>query len=181
MNCPNDGERLSETTIAGVNVSECPQCKGMWFERGEFAQAVDASEPDLRWLDFDLWSDQRSFEFQWSERNCPICEERLITLRYGDPGVKLDYCKEKHGLWLDKGEFPALIAALEEEANRKSALQYLGASLAEARELVTGSEGLVSEWRDFASVVRLLQYRLLAEHPRLAEFLTAFQSANPLK
>lgn len=181
MNCPNDGEELVRKTFEGVEVGECPRCHGIWFEKGELSQAKDINEPDLRWQDFDLWSDHESFEFQWSERICPVCGEKLVTMVYGDTGVELEYCKDKHGVWLDKGEFEALIAALENEANRKGSLQYLGETIAEARELVTGSEGLASEWRDFASVVRLLQYRLLAEHPKLAEFLTAFQSANPIK
>jgi hypothetical protein len=31
------------------------------------------------------------------------------------------------------------------------------------------------------TVTRLLQYRVLAEHPRLAELLVALQISNPLK
>jgi hypothetical protein len=49
------------------------------------------------------------------------------------------------------------------------------AALAEARELLTGSEGVVSEWRDFTTVLRLLQYRFLIENPGAAAAIAAAQ------
>jgi hypothetical protein len=48
-------------------------------------------------------------------------------------------------------------------------------ALAETRELFTGSEGVVSEWRDFATVLRLLQYRFLVENPRAAAAIAEVQ------
>jgi Zn-finger nucleic acid-binding protein len=105
----------------------------------------------------------------------------MLQIAYGDTGVTVDYCHDGHGIWLDKGEFEAIVAALETEVISTDASEYVRASLQEARELFAGEEGFVSEWRDFLTVTRLLQYRVLAEHPRLAELLVALQISNPLK
>jgi Zn-finger nucleic acid-binding protein len=102
-------------------------------------------------------------------------------MAYADTGVTVDTCKDGHGAWLDHGEFERIIRALEKEANSMDASDYARASLEEAKELITGNEGLSSEWHDFTHVVRLLEYRVLTEHPRLSNFLTAFYKANPLK
>jgi hypothetical protein len=53
-------------------------------------------------------------------------------------------------------------------------------SVNEALEIVTGDEGFISEWNDFLSVIRLLQYRVLSENPKLQEALVALQASRPL-
>jgi uncharacterized protein len=181
MECPVDGTKIETRTFEGVNVEECPQCGGLWFDKGEFRKAKDASEPDLSWLDFDLWSDHESMKADWSSRECPLCGKNMASISYAGTEVMVEYCTEEHGIWLDKGEFQAIIEALEAEVTTKDIPGYIASSLKEAGELLTGDEGFISEWKDFTTVVRFLQYRLLAENPKLAEFLVAFQSANPLK
>ena len=58
MQCPIDGTTLETHTIHSINIEECVQCRGLWFEEGELSKAKDESDPDLNWLDFDLWSDR---------------------------------------------------------------------------------------------------------------------------
>ena len=179
MKCPIDGTPLETHTVQSVNVEECAQCRGLWFEKGELRKTKDASEPDLNWLDFDLWSDPASFAADWSSRQCPQCGKHMAAISYAETGVTVDYCAEGHGVWLDKGEFQAIVKALNTEAESKNASDYVTASLAEALEILTGDEGIISEWKDFATVMRLLQYRVLAENPRLSALLSAIQSASP--
>ncbi|HSL64045.1 MAG TPA: zf-TFIIB domain-containing protein [Gaiellaceae bacterium] len=35
MRCPNDGSRLVELDRSGVLVDACPECRGVWLDRGE--------------------------------------------------------------------------------------------------------------------------------------------------
>jgi Zn-finger nucleic acid-binding protein len=35
MRCPNDGSRLVELDRSGVLVDACPECRGIWLDRGE--------------------------------------------------------------------------------------------------------------------------------------------------
>jgi Zn-finger nucleic acid-binding protein len=181
MNCPIDGSQLEKHTIQSVEVEECPQCQGMWFEKGELRQAKDEAEPDLYWLDIDLWSDQDIFKLDWSERVCPDCGELMASISYGDTGVMVDYCFKGHGIWLDQGEFQKIIEALEEEALTMDSNEYLQASIGEAKDLLLGGKGFTSEWKDFYSVLRMLQYRVLADNPKLAERLIQFQKLTPFK
>lgn len=181
MECPIDGTTLETHAIHSINVDECDQCHGLWFEKGELNKAKDASESDLNWLDFDLWSDQDFFSMDWSSRECPQCGKIMATISYAETEVKVDYCTDGHGVWLDKGEFQAILGALESEVNTKSLSGYVSASLSEAMEIITGDEGFISDWKDFLTVTRLLQYRVLAENPRVAELLLALQETSPFK
>jgi hypothetical protein len=105
----------------------------------------------------------------------------MATISYTATGVTVDYCAEGHGVWLDKGEFQAIIEALEKEIMSKDISDYVTASLEEAKEILIGDEGFVSEWKDFLTVARLLQYRVLVENPKVAELLTALQTTSPFK
>jgi Zn-finger nucleic acid-binding protein len=35
MRCPNDGSRLVEVERADVLIDACPDCRGIWLDRGE--------------------------------------------------------------------------------------------------------------------------------------------------
>lgn len=179
MQCPIDETNLETHTVHAIDVEECPQCQGLWFQESELLKAKDAYEPDLMWLDFDLWSDQESFTADWSSRECPVCRKNMATIAYGSTDVKVDFCIDKHGVWLDKGEFEAIIDALETEIHAREISEYVSASLKEAKEIFTGEEGFVSEWKDFLTVTRLLQYRVLSENPKVAQLLMALQSSSP--
>ena len=181
MECPLDGTTLEKHTIHSIQIEECVQCKGLWFEGGELRKAKDASDLDLNWLDFDLWSDQESLMADWSSRKCPQCGKNMATISYAATGVKVDYCVDGHGTWVDKGEFQAIIEALGKEIASKSVSDYITASLEEAKEIFVGDEGFVSEWKDFLTIVRLLQYRVLVENPKVAELLIALQTTSPFK
>jgi hypothetical protein len=48
MRCPKDGAALATIERAGVTVEECPQCGGVWFDKGEM-ETVAKREKDS-WL-----------------------------------------------------------------------------------------------------------------------------------
>lgn len=49
MNCPSDGTTLLMSERQGVEIDYCPQCRGIWLDRGELdkilEQAKAASAP----------------------------------------------------------------------------------------------------------------------------------------
>ncbi|MFN2150086.1 MAG: hypothetical protein ACK2T5_00725, partial [Anaerolineales bacterium] len=87
--------------------------------------------------------------------------------------VKVDYCLDEHGIWLDPGEFEGIIDALRDELLSKSLPEYISLSLEEAKEIFTGDKGPIQEWRDFKIVYRLLKYRILVDNPKLMNLLVA--------
>jgi Zn-finger nucleic acid-binding protein len=110
---------------------------------------------------------------------CPVCQKSLARIEYPDTTVIVDICVAGHGIWLDKGEFEGIILALQKELESKPGSDYLRETLHQATELVSGHERFASEWKDFATVFRLMEYRILIEHPKLATTLDAIRKGSP--
>jgi Zn-finger nucleic acid-binding protein len=181
MECPVDGTVLETHTFYSVSIEECRQCRGLWFEEDELRKTKDEAKPVLNWLDFDLWSNQDAFAVVGSSRRCPQCGKNMAVVSYASTGITVDYCVEGHGVWLQKGDFESIIDALHQETLTKNFSEYVAASLKEAKEIITGDEGFISEWKDFLTVTRLLQHRILADNPKFAELLFALQSSSPFR
>ena len=47
MQCPIDGTQLVMTDRSGVEIDYCPQCRGVWLDRGELDKIIErgASQP----------------------------------------------------------------------------------------------------------------------------------------
>lgn len=43
MQCPVDGTQLVMTDRAGVEIDYCPQCRGVWLDRGELDKIIERS------------------------------------------------------------------------------------------------------------------------------------------
>jgi Zn-finger nucleic acid-binding protein len=175
MLCPNDQSEMNRCDLEGVQVDECAQCGGIWFDQGELDAAKDIVEPDLNWIDVDLWRQEHRFDLSLGARRCPRDNSNMVSLRYGDPPVEIEHCLECRGMWLERDEFRKMVSALEEELDRMSASDYLAESLKEAREIISGEENLASQWKDLRTIFRLFEYRVLVEKPALYKALYAIQ------
>lgn len=54
MNCPVDNTQLTMTDREGVEIDYCPQCRGVWLDRGELDKIIDRSA-----VEFDRGGDRR--------------------------------------------------------------------------------------------------------------------------
>ncbi len=45
MQCPIDGTQLVMTDRQGVEIDYCPQCRGVWLDRGELDKIIERSTP----------------------------------------------------------------------------------------------------------------------------------------
>ena len=45
MQCPIDGSQLVMTDRNGVEIDYCPQCRGVWLDRGELDKIIERSAP----------------------------------------------------------------------------------------------------------------------------------------
>lgn len=43
MQCPVDGTQLVMTDRSGVEIDYCPQCRGVWLDRGELDKIIERS------------------------------------------------------------------------------------------------------------------------------------------
>jgi Zn-finger nucleic acid-binding protein len=90
--------------------------------------------------------------------------------------VQIDYCRECGGVWLDRGEFSRIVKVLEHDIDSMTASDYFKESIREAEELIGTSEHFGREWKHFRILMKLLEYRVLAEHRTLARIIENFRS-----
>lgn len=43
MKCPNDNTTLVMTERSGVEIDYCPECRGVWLDRGELDKIIERS------------------------------------------------------------------------------------------------------------------------------------------
>ena len=46
MKCPNDGAVLTMSERSGVEIDYCPECRGVWLDRGELDKILDRATGD---------------------------------------------------------------------------------------------------------------------------------------
>jgi uncharacterized protein len=116
MKCPHDGAELAGLTYeADIEVDRCPDCRGMWLDKGELEaiqQTVERSYadeikkiPDTALTQYKAARSARSLD----SLKCPKCSEELHTREHGYCSqIYVDVCPACEGLWLDDGELAAL-------------------------------------------------------------------------
>jgi len=179
MQCPKCNNPMEKQKIESVEIDVCPHCAGVWFDQDELRKAKDYVEPDANWMDFEIWKHEDRFKFSQRPVKCPKCNVDMVIINYDDTDVEIDYCPQCRGTWLDEGEFKNIVDALDAELAHKNMSEYVKDSLEEAKEIITGPESFISEWKDFMTVLRMLQYRFFVEHPKLQDTVIAIQKAFP--
>jgi Zn-finger nucleic acid-binding protein len=179
MKCPLCKIEMSQRSFKNIEFDVCPKCKGIWFDKNELGKAKDAADKDLNWMDFEIWKHKDKFKISPRKLVCPKCKQVLVTINYGNTNIKIDYCPACAGTWLDKGEFKKIIKALNDELLSKPFSGYIKASIREAEEIFTGDESFLSEWKDFVTVLHLMETRFFVEHPWLQNEMTAIQKSMP--
>ena len=48
MKCPNDSATLVMSERSGVEIDYCPECRGIWLDRGELDKILDRAERESR-------------------------------------------------------------------------------------------------------------------------------------
>jgi len=46
MNCPSDGTTLLMSERQGVEIDYCPQCRGVWLDRGELDKILERAKAE---------------------------------------------------------------------------------------------------------------------------------------
>ena len=179
MKCPLCKIEMSNRSFKNIEFDVCDKCKGVWFDKNELRKAKDAADKDLNWMDFEIWKHKDKFKISRRKLICPKCKQSLVAINYGSTNIKIDYCPACEGTWLDKGEFKKIIKALTDELLTKPFSEYIKASIQEAKEIFTGDESFLSEWKDFATLLHMMEIRFFVEHPWLLDEIIAAQKSLP--
>ncbi|MDH6532945.1 Zn-finger nucleic acid-binding protein [Aurantimicrobium minutum] len=60
MQCPTDGSTLAMSDRSGVEIDYCPQCRGVWLDRGELDKIIERSVTESSGRFGDPSPDRRS-------------------------------------------------------------------------------------------------------------------------
>lgn len=170
--CFSCDKNLERAIFYNVEVNYCPECLGIWFEEDELRLAKDAKDEDLKWLDIDLWKDKRKFKISKQGRLCPPCRLPLYEVEYGDSDIKVDICNVCKGIWLDRGEFKQIISYLKKKADWEVLNRYAKNLAEETLEIFVGPETLREEIEDFLTILKLFNYKLLVQHPKISQIIS---------
>lgn len=61
MKCPNCNVSLVMTDRSGIEIDYCPQCRGVWLDRGELDKIIERSTPNVRPTPFEGYSDKQRY------------------------------------------------------------------------------------------------------------------------
>lgn len=171
MKCPNDNEQLEIALFHDVEVSYCPKCLGIWFDKDELRLAKDDKDNQLNWLDVDLWRDSGNFEISRSHKHCPVCRAGLSEIKYDNSKTKVDFCKMCQGVWLDRGEFKQIINYLKNKSDYEILHHYTKNLALELWEVFSGPETFREELADFFMLLKLFNYKFVTQHPFLNKLI----------
>jgi Zn-finger nucleic acid-binding protein len=110
MDCPRCTRPLKEVDLgefggeyASVKIDLCPDCEGVWLDKGELDER-----------DESVWTDAEALDFQAApgtgpSQACPRCSVGLARISPTELlGLVVERCPSCLGFWLDAGEVEAV-------------------------------------------------------------------------
>ncbi|MCC6252641.1 MAG: zf-TFIIB domain-containing protein [Bacteroidia bacterium] len=61
MKCPNCNVNLVMTDRSGIEIDYCPDCRGVWLDRGELDKIIERSSQNIKNIVTDSYSDRHRF------------------------------------------------------------------------------------------------------------------------
>ena len=169
MECPVCKKELEKAILHDIEIDYCPKCFSVWFDEDELRQVKDTRDPELNWVDIDLWRDKKKFEISKGGILCPKCRMPLYEVKYDKSRTQVDLCSLCQGVWLNRGEFRRIIKYLKEKSDYEVLYHFSRSLMQEFGEIFIGPEELRSEVVDFLSLLKLLSYKFRTQHLHIAE------------
>jgi Zn-finger nucleic acid-binding protein len=106
---------LDKSNIGDIEVDLCPKCGGLWLDYGEVAKLAVLPDAELKPLHALLTGSGGPPPIpSETKAHCPACSGDLKEVVLGS--IHIDYCTKCKGMFLDKGELEAAIAAVRPKA-----------------------------------------------------------------
>jgi uncharacterized protein len=68
MNCPNCSTTLLISDRQGIEIDYCPQCRGIWLDRGELDKLIERSAAETKWHKYVDDDDDRRVKPVYAEQ-----------------------------------------------------------------------------------------------------------------
>jgi uncharacterized protein len=116
MICPACKHAMMVVEYHNIELDYCHSCRGVWFDSGELELLLKSQGLEEPKTFFDgIFTCQEAASSE-KKRNCPICGRRMKKTGIGgQPGILVDVCRDRHGLWFDGGELTQLIGRVAGE------------------------------------------------------------------
>lgn len=93
MKCPNDSATLVMSERSGVEIDYCPECRGVWLDRGELDKILERAQSEAA----PVAAPQRPQAQQYSDRRPDFDRDRRHESQGSYQG---NYRGKKKGHWL---------------------------------------------------------------------------------
>jgi Zn-finger nucleic acid-binding protein len=110
LTCVKCTSVLDKSQIGGIEVDLCPACGGLWLDSGEIERLGRAEQSAVEHLRHELTGGQQAGVSE-TQTSCPACPGSLAEATLGQ--IVIEYCARCHGVFLDKGELDAALAAVQ--------------------------------------------------------------------
>ena len=107
IQCPKCKVDLEPFSASGVQVDLCPDCSGVWLDRGELGKLYGTW--GMVEIEGAAGQPRRPAppSSEMVDLGCPACEGTLVALKV--KGAALDGCTDCGGVWVDHGELGAAL------------------------------------------------------------------------
>ncbi len=182
-NCPACAAPLEGYMAYGMKFESCSTCHGLWLQKGEvkgLRDRIDAEiDGNLRWLNDEVAAIEKTSAVK-SNRHCPVCQDQLLmTTRFGQSDVMVDWCPKCHGNWLDYDEFEEITRYQKRELIDMPSDEMKQRAAEQIKRIWTdNSESKIAELLDAKAAISSLGCLYIFTHPALFKLLTSTAAAT---
>lgn len=171
--CPLGDGTLSRYRVFDMDFEGCRWCKGVWLVHDELRKLKNKEDDgSLRWLNDEI-ENLDNTSMVAGKRACPHCAPaKMVAVIFGASSVMVDWCPSCRGIWLDRGEFQAIVDYLKDELDAMPPGQIAARLETDLERAVKGGpESRLAELRDARAAWSALVNAKIFEHPNLFQKL----------
>ena len=143
MECPRDKTNLEIKIDRGIEIDECPSCKGKWLDQ----QELDVLEDTV--FVTGLKKGTRMYAIRESDIKCVKCGEQMATFNYRAYNLPIDYCPDQHGFWLDGGEDKKILGLMKKRVGDLKRSQSAEMEWNDNLLGIAGGRSIIDRIKDF--------------------------------
>ncbi len=69
MKCPNCNVNLTMTERSGIEIDYCPECRGVWLDRGELDKIIERSSKSIESKRPDSYNERQGYSKEYDYRH----------------------------------------------------------------------------------------------------------------
>ena len=120
MICPACKDVLIVVEYDKIELDQCTQCHGVWFDSGELELLFKLFGLEVGELFTGNLATGEETKTSEEKRKCPICGRKMLKKAIvEEPKVIVDVCQYGHGLWFDGGEVAYVMKQLAAKPSEK--------------------------------------------------------------